>query len=311
MLRPGNCSQLGWDLVRGQKISRPRKTWLAGSPGPRGAKAASSAPGDTERPAPAWGHPTHPSVVPPPLLVHTSCTTPLPKSGGGGIDPPPPFPSTQAPQPRVPPEQHFLRGSCLGRECRSGPRTLGLPGGAAGTTSRWGQPGAPGRSPCRPGSAGRGCRGPEALWTGRRPAGTAGPAAKDGDVSAEPCPGEPVRQPLRKAESPRERFRVLPPASLRPELKPKSWVSSCFSFSCLSRDLPSNRSLSLANVVPLMLTTALVLSLTKAWTLFPIQAMTVSLTEAMILLPTQALRLWIIVMTSAMEHCDDKGHGEL
>lgn len=53
-----------------------------------------------------------------------------------------------------------------------------------------------------------------------------------------PALGSPVRQPLRKAESPSERFRVLPPASLRPELKPKSWVSSCFSFSCLSRDPP-------------------------------------------------------------------------
>ena len=41
-------------------------------------------------------------------------------------------------------------------------------------------------------------------------------------------------------------------------------------------------------------------------TLIPTQALKVSLNEAKILLPTQALRLWIIVMTSAMEHCDEK-----
>ena len=53
------------------------------------------------------------------------------------------------------------------------------------------------------------------------------------------------------------------------------------------------------------------MSLTMALTILPTQALTFSLTEAMILLPIQELRLWIIVMTTAMEHCDDNGHGEL
>lgn len=53
-----------------------------------------------------------------------------------------------------------------------------------------GRLGARGGRLSRLGSAGQGHRGPEALWTGRRPAGPAGPAAEDGDVSAEPGSGE-------------------------------------------------------------------------------------------------------------------------
>lgn len=41
-----------------------------------------------------------------------------------------------------------------------------------------------GRSPCRPGSAGQGCRGSEVEQMVCRPAGTEGPATEIGDISA-------------------------------------------------------------------------------------------------------------------------------
>lgn len=63
---------------------------------------------------------------------------------------------------------------------------LGLPGEAEGRTSRWEGSRVPGRSPCRPGSAGQGCRGSEVEQTGCRPAGTEGPATERGCVLASP-----------------------------------------------------------------------------------------------------------------------------
>ena len=146
--------QLG---LQGHKEQRTPKTR------PRGHQTSYKGPGDAL--------PCHPA----PLLVHTSCTAPR---------------RPQAPHSRVPPEQHVPGEGC--RDVSPAPAgALSLPGGAAGRTSRWGSPGARRGNPSRPGSAGWGRRGPEALWVGHRPDGPAGPAAEDGDVSAEPGSGQP------------------------------------------------------------------------------------------------------------------------
>lgn len=175
---PGNCSQLPGPRMGVKKTEAP-KGQLAGSPGPQGAKDTQNAPpGPSNVLQGAWGRPPMPScppcwstpAAPPPTDSHT--------------------PPAQAPRPRVPPEQHVPGEGC--RTVSPAPAgALSLPAGAAGRTSRWGWPGARRGNPSRPGSAGRGHRGPEALWTGRRPDGPAGPATEDGDVSAEPGSGQP------------------------------------------------------------------------------------------------------------------------
>lgn len=152
----------------------------------------------------AWGHPPHPSVVPPPLLVHTSCITPLSKSGGGATDPP--FSFNPSPHPRVPPEPHSLDDSCLGREHRPARgRSAYLEGQRvrrAGGDSRGHRAEARGGQDLLGGVV-------EGLRRCGRAVGQLG--QRDLPQRMETCQpspalGSPVRQPLRKAESPRERF---------------------------------------------------------------------------------------------------------
>lgn len=82
---------------------------------------------------------------------------------------------------------------------------LSLPGEAEGRMSRRGGLWVPGQSPCRPRSAGQGCRGSEVEQTFCRPAGTKGPATENGDTSALPKAGHPwppavaLRSPILKS----------------------------------------------------------------------------------------------------------------
>ena len=163
----------GWGLGK----LRPRSaSWVSRATRSKGHPKRT--PGAVKRPARDLGMPSHAILLP----CWSTPAAPPPAD--------PCTPSAQAPHSRVPPEQHVPGEGC--RDVSPAPAgALSLPGGAAGRTSRWGSPGARRGNPSRPGSAGWGRRGPEALWVGHRPDGPAGPAAEDGDVSAEPGSGQP------------------------------------------------------------------------------------------------------------------------
>ena len=87
------------------------------------------------------------------------------------------------PQPE-PPFMSHLTTAVLDDHCPQCEHTgflqeiLSLPAEAEGRMSRWGGVRMAGRSPCRPGPAGQGCRGSGVQRRGCRPAGTEGPAER-------------------------------------------------------------------------------------------------------------------------------------